>query len=351
MKSGEIKQAEIVGVNHMADVAVLKIEGTNYPVLEMADSKNVKPGELVFAVGSPLGLYNSITMGVVSSVARQLVEDNIMVYIQTDAAINPGNSGGPLCDLNGNIIGLNVAIFSTTGGYQGIGFAIPANTVRHALEDLIEGKEVSYGWIGVTIQELSYEMAEYFNMRERKGVIVIDVMGGGPAEKAGIKSGDIIVKYEGADVGSLQSLLKFVGESDIGKKVTIGILRDGKELSFAVTVAKRPSEGTLVGKKSEEVEEGSQVSREWRGITVVNITDEVVNRYGIDKQSGVLIVSIEVGSPAYQAGLVRGLVIKEVDRVAMRSVSDFNSVTQSAVGKVLVRTNRGYVILEESKER
>ncbi|MBN1871429.1 MAG: Do family serine endopeptidase [Candidatus Omnitrophica bacterium] len=344
------------GSDPRSDLAVIKIEAGNLPVARLGDSDTVKTGQWAIAIGNPFGFVVSnpsptVTVGVVSALHRQLPLGrtegrNYIDLIQTDAAINPGNSGGPLCDLNGDIIGLNVAIFSTTGGYQGIGFAIPANAIRHALQALIEGREVSYGWIGVTIQELSYDMAEYFKMKERKGVIVIDVVKDGPAEKAGIRSGDIITKYEGTEIDSLQTLLKYVGETQIGRKVDVGVLREGKEVHFAVTVEARPSEGEIAEGGPAEEGVGSEASKSWRGITVINITDETASKYGVEKQSGVLIVDIEVGSAAYRAGLVRGLVIKEVDRVLIRNTMDFNNVTDAASGKILVRTNRGYVILE-----
>jgi len=357
LPDGRKFEAELKGSDPRSDLAVIKIKADNLPAAELGDSDLVKTGQWAVAIGNPFGFAVSnpnptVTVGVVSALHRQLPLGrtegrNYIDLIQTDAAINPGNSGGPLCDLNGSIIGLNVAIFSTTGGYQGIGFAIPAATIKYVLDDLVEGRDVSYGWIGVTIQELSYEMAEYFGLEEKKGVIVIDILKDGPAAKAGIKPGDVIISCNGEKVDSLHSLLKYIGEADIGSEADIGILRDGRKETLSVEIARRPSETEIAGREEGQPEAGEEAANTWRGMTVVNITDELIERYGVSRESGVLIVKVEPASPAYEAGLSRGLIIKAINRIAVRDASDFKNITAKITGKALLRTNKGYVIVGE----
>jgi serine protease Do len=361
LPDGRNFKAEIKGSDPRSDLAVIKIKADDLPVLKLGDSDLVKTGQWVVAVGNPFGYVvnnpkPTVTVGVVSALHRQLQLGrregrNYIDLIQTDAAINPGNSGGPLCDLDGNIIGLNVAIYSTTGGYQGIGFAIPVNTVKRVLDDLIEGRKVLYGWLGVTVQDLSYDMAEYFNIEDREGVIVIEVVRGGPAEKAGLKAGDIIRTFNGKKIANLQTLLKYVGDASIGEKANVGVLRDGKEIKVAVVIGERPSEQALAEGEIEEGVTGVEEAEKWRGLTVAEITDEVNQRYGIEKQPGVLVLNVEVDSPAYDSGLRKGLVIKEIDRTLIRNMEDYNNTVKKAKGNSLVRTDKGYVIVKEKEER
>ena len=358
LSDGRRFNAEVKGSDPRSDLAVIKIKADNLPVAKLGDSDSVKTGQWVIAIGNPFGFVvnnpkATVTVGVVSALHRSLPMGsregrNYIDLIQTDAAINPGNSGGPLCDLNGDIIGLNVAIYSTTGGYQGIGFAMPVNTAKRVLSDLIEGRKVSYGWFGVTVQELTYDMAEYFNIANRKGVIVIEVIKDSPADKGGIKNGDIIRTFNGKEIDALQTLLKFIGEAEINKEAKVGIIRDGKEMTLAVIVGERPSEETIAGggiKKKEEQE--APEAEKWRGLTTVDITDEIVQRYGVEKQPGVLILDVDVDSPAYEAGLRRGLIIKEIDKKTIQNMEDYNNVVKGTKGNTLIRTDRGYTIVKE----
>lgn len=357
LSDGRRFDAEVKGSDPRSDLAVIKIKADNLPVAKLGGSDSLKTGQWVVAIGNPFGFVvnnpkPTVTVGVVSALHRSLPLGSrqgrsYIDLIQTDAAINPGNSGGPLCDLDGNIIGLNVALYSTTGGYQGIGFAIPVDTVKRILDDLIEGKKVLYGWLGVTVQELSYEMAEYFNIEDRKGVIVIEAMEGGPADKGGIKTGDIIRTFNGKQIDYVQSLLKFVGEAKVNEKAKVGVIRDGKEMVLVVAIGKRPSEeaiarGELVEEDAPEVPE----AQKWRGLTVVDVTDENAHRYGVKKQPGVLILAVDSDSPAYEAGLRRGLIIKEIDKKIIRNMEDYNNAVQETEGKTLIRTNKGYVIVK-----
>lgn len=358
LPDGRKLDAQVKGSDQRSDLAVIKIDAENLPVAKLGNSDAVRTGQWVVAIGNPFGFVvnnpkPTVTVGVVSALHRSLPMGSAqgrsyMDLIQTDAAINPGNSGGPLCDLDGSIIGINVAIYSTTGGYQGIGFAIPINSVKHVLDDLIEGRKVVYGWLGVTIQELSYDMAEYFNIKDREGAIVTEVMKNGPAEKGGVKSGDIIRTFNGEKVDSLRTMLKLAGEAKVGEKARLGILRDGKEMALDVVIGERPSEEAIArGELKKEAPAEIPEAEKWRGMAVTEITDEISQRYRVEKQPGVLILGVENGSPADIAGLRRGLVIKEINKKIIRNLKDYNEAVQKAKGKTLIRTNLGYTIVKE----
>ncbi|MDD5680436.1 MAG: Do family serine endopeptidase [Candidatus Omnitrophica bacterium] len=362
LPDGRRFNGEIKGSDPRSDLAVIKINAKDLPVAKLGDSDSLKTGQWVVAIGNPFGIAvnnpkPTVTVGVISALHRSLplggVQGrNYIDLIQTDAAINPGNSGGPLCDLDGNIIGLNVAIYSTTGGYQGIGFAVPVDTLKNVLGDLIEGRKVLYGWLGVTVQEISQEMAEYFKITDRKGVIVVDAVKDGPADKSGIKSEDIIRTFNGKEIDSVQTLLKFVGEAKVNQKAQIGILRDGKEATVNLVIGERPAEEVLAKGETGKTETGEALTgTNWRGLTVTDITDEISQRYNIEKQEGVLITAVEENSPASDAGLMAGLVIKEINKTAMKNVAEYNKIVQNAKGNVLVRTNKGFVILKEPEKK
>ena len=358
LPDGRRFDAEIKGVDPRSDLAVIKVEADNLPVAKFGDSDFVKTGQWVVAIGNPFGFIvnnpkPTVTVGVISALHRSLPLGSIngrnyIDLIQTDAAINPGNSGGPLCDLNGNIIGLNVAIFSTSGGYQGIGFAIPANTIKWAVGDLIKGKKVLYGWIGATIQEMSHDMAEYFNIEDRKGAIVIEKIENGPADKGGIKIGDIITTFNGKAIDSVQTLLKYVNTAEVNKEAKIGLVRDGEDMTLIVVIGERPLEEIVAGKEEKDITKMAK-TKKWRGMTVVEITGQIVKRYGIEKEAGVLVVEVKMGTPAYDAGLRSGLVIKAVNKNTIHNIEDYDNTTQSVKGNVLIRTNKGYAVVKTEK--
>jgi len=362
LPDGRRFDAELKGSDPRSDLAVIKIKAKDLPVAKFGDSDSLKTGQWVVAIGNPFGIAvnnpkPTVTVGVISALHRSLplggVQGrNYIDLIQTDAAINPGNSGGPLCDLEGNVIGLNVAIYSTTGGYQGIGFAVPVNTLKNVLNDLIEGRKVLYGWLGVTVQDMSQEMAEYFKITDTKGVIVADAIKDGPADKGGLKSGDIIRTFNAKDVDSVQTLLKFVGEAKVNQKASLGVLRDGKELTVNIVMGERPAEEVLTkgeGGKAETAE--ALTSNKWRGLTVTDITDEISQKFNIQKQEGVLITAVDENSPAYEAGLRGGLIIKEINKTAIKNVAEYDKVVQNAKGNVLVRTNKGFIIVKEAEKK
>jgi len=250
LPDGREYKGTVKGKDVRGDIAVVKIDAKNIQVAKLGDSDTVKIGQWAIAIGNPFGFMvrspqPTVTVGVISAIGRsiggRLARDrDYSSLIQTDAAINPGNSGGPLVNIKGEVIGINVAIFSTTGGYQGVGFAIPINTAKYIIEQLIEGKEVLYGWLGVNVQEIDQQLADYFNLLDRKGALVAKVLPGSPAEKGGLKEGDIIKTFDGKEVASLTDLITRVGHTKVGEKVKVKIIRDKKEKILDIKIGKRP---------------------------------------------------------------------------------------------------------------
>lgn len=348
LSDGRKFPANLKGQDVRADLAVLKIDAKDTPFLELGDSDKIKIGRWTIAAGNPFGIASTptITVGVVSALNRQLPrtswrDRDYSDLIQTDAAINPGNSGGPLVDIDGKVMGINVAIMSTTGGYQGIGFAIPINTAKYILNDLIEGKKVLYGWLGVNIQDLNEDLSKQFGLTQTTGVLVAKVQPGTPAEKAKMKSGDIIKTFDGKNVENVRELLKLVGRAAIGGRVKIGVLREKKDVVLDVEIAARPEE-------MQELEKTTLGS--WRGIEVQDITPEIAQRYKILEDSGVVIANVELSSPADLAGLIQGDIIIEINKVPIKNTNDYNKVISSAKGDALVLTSRGYMVVKDETE-
>jgi serine protease Do len=347
LPDGREFRAKLIGKDYRSDIAVLKIKAENLPYVVLGDSDKVKIGQWAIAIGNPFGFAvhspkPTVTVGVISALHRQLpaTEYRERIYtdlIQTDAAINPGNSGGPLVNLRGEVIGINVAIYTTSGGYQGIGFAIPSNQAKYIMAKLIKGEEVSYGWLGVKVQDLNQELAEYFGLPDQKGALVAKVLKGGPAEKAGMKEGDVIRKFNGQEVENTADLVNKVAHTEAGKTVEIEIIRDKKPLTLKVKIGKRPL--TLT-----EETAGGEYS--WRGITVSDLTLDVRKKFGIEEEGkGVVVIAVEEESPAWNAGIKVGDIIEEINHHLISNVDDFEKVTQQIKGKALVRTQRGYFLI------
>ncbi len=345
LPDGRELKAQVKGTDIRSDLAVLKIEAKSLPAAELGDSDTVKIGQWAIAIGNPFGFAvggsePTVTVGVVSALNRSLrlgrSERDYSNLIQTDAAINPGNSGGPLVNLEGQVIGINVAIFSTTGGYQGVGFAIPSNTAKAILGDLIQGKKILYGWLGINVQDVTDELAKHFGLESKEGVIIAQVLPGSPAEEAGLKDGDVITHYEGGPLKDVRELLKRVSKSRVGKKVTLGIVREGRSMSVQVAVGERPEALEAWEQRGEET---------WRGLEVSAITPELAQRYRLESSRGVVVTHVEPNSAADEAGLRVGDLILEINRRPVGSVDDFNTLSKSAKGDVLVKTTRGYAVL------
>ncbi|MCS7203066.1 MAG: DegQ family serine endoprotease [Thermodesulfovibrio sp.] len=306
----------VVGTDAKTDLAVLKIKAEGLRPIKWGDSDKLKVGETVIAIGNPYGLALTVTSGIVSATGRANVgiadyED----FIQTDAAINPGNSGGPLVNVRGELVGINTAIFSTTGGYQGIGFAIPSNMARVVMENLIKHKKVVRGWLGVTVQDLDPEMAKALKMKEIKGAVVTDVYENSPAQKAKIQRKDIIISFDGKEVEDSAHLRNLVVNTPPGKTVKIEILRDGKTHTVTVNIEEQPANLKVTAAESL-----------LGGIYVEDLTNKLRSQYRIPNRiNGVIVMSVDPNSPAYGI-LNKGDVIMEINNEKINSVRDFNRV-------------------------
>ena len=339
LPDGREFKGEIKGTDPRSDLAVFKIEAKSLPAAELGDSDQLKTGQWAIAVGNPFGWAvggsePTLTVGVVSALHRSLrLGGEMRDYsdlMQTDAAINPGNSGGPLLNLSGQVIGINTAIFSTTGGYQGIGFAIPVNVAKRIVGDLIHGKKVLYGWLGISVQDVTEDLKTHFNLPSREGVIVARVMENSPGQRGGLKDGDVILSLDGQPVKNVRELLKKVAGIPVGRKVPVVVVRDGKQSQLSVEIGERPSEA-----------EGAQTRGEgtWRGLAVSEMNQKVI------------ISQVEPDSAADQAGLQVGEPLFEVNRRPVRSVKEFEEITRNTKGDALVKTSRGYFVLREASSQ
>jgi serine protease Do len=311
--------AKIIGRDSKTDLALIRIESDQaLPALPLGDSDKLEVGDWVMAIGNPYGLGHTVTAGIVSAKYRQIGAGTYDNFIQTDASINPGNSGGPLLDITGEVIGVNTAIFSQSGGSIGIGFAIPINMAKDLLPQLKKGKVVR-GWLGVVIQQVTSELKDKLKLSTEGGALVADVVEGGPAEKAGIKRGDVIVTFDGNDISESNDLPYVVASTPVGKTVTVEVIRKGQTKSIQVEI------GEL------EEEEKPQVASEARpnlGLTVREITPDLARNFGLSETSGVVIVQVQANSPAQEAGLAPGDLILEIDQVGVKDLEQFNTMTE-----------------------
>ncbi len=357
LPDGRSFSGTVKGTDSRSDLAVVKIEAPNLPVAALGNSDSIKIGQWVVAIGNPFGQIlaspePTVTTGVISALHRSLMQtsrrdSDYSDLIQTDAAINPGNSGGPLVNLKGEVVGINVAIFSTSGGYQGIGFAIPVNYAKIIVDQLIKGQKFSYGWLGVSIQDIDARLAMYFDLPSTDGVVVQKVWPGSPAEKAGLQDGDIILSVNGVKVHNSVALIRYIGTSEIGKPATLAILHDKKPKNVSVVVGKRPVMDGEEGTRSGEDRQPPPSLGEWRGIRVSNISEDMRTRLNLANTSGVVIIDIAKDSPALQSGLRKGDVIIAVNKNVVRDVVSFKEASEGAGGgSCLVRTVRGFFVLE-----
>lgn len=330
----------LVGTDPKTDLAVIKIAASSLPTIPWGDSTTLEVGEYVLAVGNPFGLNQTITMGIVSAVGRANVgiadyED----FIQTDAAINPGNSGGALVNVKGELVGINTAIFTRSGGYMGIGFAVPSQMVKAVIDSLVSKGKVVRGWLGVTIQEVSPELAKQFGLKNARGALVSDILDESPAAKAGIARGDVIIEVDHKPVENAVQLRNLVAGLAVGAKVNVKVIRDKKEKSVDVAIGEQPKDLARSGAPSPE--EGP--SGALAGLSVHEVTPEFAQRFGLpNDEDGVVVTRVEPGSLADDAGVQRGDLVLEINRQVVRNTKDFNRIA-GEIGKddsILLLVNR-----------
>ena len=340
-------EAKIVGSDRKSDVAVLELKGSvprDLPTVQLGDSDALEDGNLVMAIGAPFGLTQTVTTGVISATGRSDVgiadyED----FLQTDAAINPGNSGGPLINMRGEVIGMNSAIESNAGQFAGVGFAIPSNMIKSMLPTLVKGGNITRGLLGVTIQNVSKDLAEEFHVPGDKGALVSQVVRDSPAEKAGLKAGDVIVRFDGKEVGDTGQLRNFVAATLPGTSSRIDVIRNGKEETFNVTIGKLGAEAVASAGSARKAE--SKLAN--LGLNVRTLTADMANQFGVEGNKGVLITGVDEGSLASASGLQAGDLIVEADHKPVANVSEL----QAALGKgrnqilLLVRRKNGDIYL------
>jgi serine protease Do len=322
----------VIGMDSRSDVAVIKINEKNLPTIPWGNSDKLKAGEVILAVGNPFGLSHTITMGIISALGRVgMGISDYEDFIQTDAAINPGNSGGPLVNIKGEVIGVTNAIFSTSGGYQGIGFAIPANMVKNVMDSIISQGKVVRGWLGVQIQTLTTDLAKQFNIKDENGVLLVDVVEGGPADKGGLKRGDVVVEYDGRKISDPFHFKIMVAETKPGKQVPVGIIRDGNLLTANVTIGELPVEQQAVSKVATD--------NALKGVAVQDLTDEYRQKMNIgEKDKGVIVSNIDEDSPALGI-LNKGDVILEINHKTVSNTKEYTKIISG------IESNRNVLVL------
>ncbi len=311
-------KGKVIGTDPKTDLAVIRIEADNLPTVPWGDSSALQVGEYVLAVGNPFGLNQTVTMGIVSAIGRANVgiadyED----FIQTDAAINPGNSGGALVNTRGELIGINTAIFSQSGGYMGIGFAVPSDMVKSVVSSLLKGGKVVRGWLGISIQEVTPQLAQEFGLKESKGALISDVLEDSPAESAGLKRGDIVVELNGQPIETASQLRNHVAQLGVGTRARVQVIRSGKEKNIEIKIEAQPKEIAQAGEEGENALAGVQVRA---------LTPELARQLGLSRTAhGVVVVHVEQDSPADAAGLMQGDLIMEINRNTVEDVAQYNA--------------------------
>ncbi len=345
MTNGNTYDAQLVESRFTADIALLKIEGANFPKVKFGNSDDIIIGEWAIALGNPFGLFNNtdkptVSVGVISAVNLDLEEHDQRRYqdmIQTDASINPGNSGGPLLNIKGELIGINTAIFQKG---EGIGFAIPINKAKLIVDDLISYGEVHQGWLGVFVQQLTSELAEFFGISDLKGVLISKVFKGGPAERAGLLSGDIIQAIDGQNMTSPVDFQDIISSYTAGDRLTINFIRNKKKKKVKLITTSIP----------ENLAE--ELAKSWLGMQVDEITDDLISKYNLFSSNGVVITRLNPGSTAAKIGIFAGDVIRQINKQTIKGISDFRKAIIEAMKRksVLFLVQRGrygyYVTIE-----
>jgi serine protease Do len=366
---GQELTAKVIGADAPTDVAVLKITGKDLPIITMADSDNLEVGDVVLAIGNPFGVGQTVTMGIVSGTGRTSLGINQYEnFIQTDAAINPGNSGGALVDANGRLIGINTAIYSESGGYQGVGFAVPANLARSVMEQLIKYGKVTRGYLGVHIQTLTTDLAEEFNLPDQSGAIITDCESGTPAAKAGLQTGDVVRQVDGKKITDREQLSFLISQNAPGTKVTVTFLRseNGKkpvEKTVTVVLGTLPGQTNATNDKTPEEQKDSNYDS-LDGVEVGDIDSKARQQYGIPNSiRGAVVTSVDENSNSAEADVREGDVIEEINRDPVRTADDAVKLSDKAHGKRVLlkvwRANGGnggggntfYITVDNAKKK
>jgi serine protease Do len=333
LSDGKNYDAKVIGKDQKSDIAVIKIDaGRDLPAANFGDSDRLEVGEWVMAIGNPFGLDHTVTSGIVSAKGRHIGAGPYDNFIQTDASINPGNSGGPLINLRGEVVGINTAIFSQSGGNIGIGFAIPTNSVKELLPQLKDKGKVVRGYLGTTVQKITPEIADSLGLKQSKGALVAEVQKGSPAERAGVKLGDIITEFDRKEIKDSSDLPSLVARVTPGMTVQLKILRDGKEVTLPLTVGEMKEDEIVASTQQGDL-----------GLAVQPVTPEIAESLGIDRAEGLVVTSVTPGSAADEAGLRAGDLIAQVNRRPVKNLAEYNrEIARSEKGKsVLFLVRRG----------
>ena len=312
-------KGEVIGTDQRSDVALLKIDARDLPVVKIGKSSVLEVGEWVLAIGSPFGFDHSATVGIVSAKGRSLPRENYVPFIQTDVAINPGNSGGPLFNQEGEVVGVNSQIYSRTGGYMGLSFSIPIEVAMDVVDQLKTSGKVSRGWLGVLIQDVTLDLAESFGMKHPRGALVAKVLDDSPAKAAGVSVGDVIVEFNDQEVMSSANLPPIVGSSKVGVKLPVDVIRNGREMKLKVILAELPEDGTLVQASTKLVDDETNRF----GLNAVDLTDDEKSELGL--ADGVVVNRIVDGA-ASQAGVRKGDIILSIDNKPVKDVKQFRKL-------------------------
>lgn len=351
LQDGREFTAKVIGRDPKSDVAVVKIEAKDLPTVPLADSEKVEIGDVVLAIGNPFGIGQTVTSGIVSAKDRgNMGIEDYEDFIQTDAAINPGNSGGALVDIDGRLIGINTAILSRSGGNQGVGFAIPSDLARTVMESLIKNGHVTRGYLGVMIQNVTPDLASEFKLKDNKGALISDVVPNGPADKAGLKNGDVVTEFNGHPVTDSRRLQLSVAEIAPGTSISMQILRDGETKTIDVTVKQLPGIEKLADANSSNNSDTGTLN----GVEVADLDPQAHQQFNVPGEvKGAVITQVQPGSAAAEAGLKSGDVIQEINRKPVKSAEDAVKLTEKSDDKrTLVRVweNGGshYIVVDES---
>jgi len=348
----EFKATAVKG-DPKTDLAIVRIKADHLPVARLGDSDKLQVGDWVLALGQPFGLENSVTAGIISAKGRGIGETARDNFLQTDAAINPGNSGGPLVNLEGEVVGINTAISTSNGGFQGVGFAVPVNLAKWVSRQLADSGSVQRAYLGIGIQAVDQQLADQFHLTRPEGVLVTDVQPNTPASKAGLHAGDVLMDFGGKKLSTPWQLQALVEETTLGSSQPVKILREGKTMTLSVKPEKQPANyGMSRKEKAEaETEKSAPASFDKLGLSVQDLTPEVAKRLNLRERSGVVVTEVREGSPAALAGLEEGMVITQLNRQPVKSAEQFQKAVNPASLKagllLLVRTEQGsrFVVL------